>query len=277
MIRLIEGLIAGSLKIRREFIANVTFALCSNAPELSSIERVYAHHNALGQCCRWLLENLPHAGLVSVESPGEAMRRAKADPARRDAREREGRAAIGHAGHRAQQRLGPHRQHHPLHRGGPGGRAQGPRMLQCKTLVAIVNRELSLSALLSKFSAHTVEVLQVTSVPRTSDGAPVLLFELDGKRSDAKMTSLMAEIEASGAEVHVLGTFARHHAVYLSEPPSAVMPIPQALLSLEEKSLARPPSTAMLEPVTKPAPCEHRNATTAPNSSGRPSRPARSP
>jgi chorismate mutase/prephenate dehydratase len=241
VIRLIEGLIERSLKIRREFIANVTFALCSNAPELSSIERVYAHHNALGQCRRWLLENLPHAGLVSVESPGEAMRRAKADPqgatlASEKAARRSGMPVIARS---ASDRTDSTIRFIVV---GREDGLKGLRMLQCKTLVAIVNRELSLSALLSKFAAHTVDVLQVTSVPRTADGAPVLLFELDGKRSDSKMAALMAEIEASSAEVHVLGTFARHHAVYLSEPPSAVMPISHASISIDglEEKLGEP-------------------------------------
>lgn len=65
--------------IRQEMILAVDQCLLSNAKSLATIERVYSHPQALGQCRQWLGKNLPHAQLVQTASTSTAAREARSD------------------------------------------------------------------------------------------------------------------------------------------------------------------------------------------------------
>ena len=75
----LDALVDGDLSIRQEFILEASQCLISRAGQLSSIERVYAHPQVLGECQLWLARNLPGAQFVHTSSTSSAAREALAD------------------------------------------------------------------------------------------------------------------------------------------------------------------------------------------------------
>ncbi|MBJ7898701.1 MAG: prephenate dehydratase [Cyanobacteria bacterium RI_101] len=63
----------GNLQIQQELVLPILHALYSEAPRLSDITQVYSHPQALGQCQKWLSQNLPQATAVAVNSTTEAL------------------------------------------------------------------------------------------------------------------------------------------------------------------------------------------------------------
>jgi chorismate mutase/prephenate dehydratase len=76
----LDALAEGGVCIRREIVLDVAQCILSVAAGLSSIERVYSHPQALGQCRMWLAKNLSTAQLVQTPSTTAAVREAAADP-----------------------------------------------------------------------------------------------------------------------------------------------------------------------------------------------------
>lgn len=67
------------LKICGEVTLAVHHCLLSNAENAESIERVYAHAQALAQCRKWLDDKLPGADRIAVSSNAEGARLARDD------------------------------------------------------------------------------------------------------------------------------------------------------------------------------------------------------
>ena len=116
----LDALVDGDLLIRAELELEVAQCLLTRAKGLASVERVYSHPQALGQCRVWLAKNLAGAQLVQSPSTAAAVREAAADPraaavASRLASELYGVpvAARAHPGSR--------RERHPLRHGVPRG------------------------------------------------------------------------------------------------------------------------------------------------------------
>lgn len=74
-----DALVDGDLLILAELELEVTQCLLGRASSLGTIERVFSHPQALGQCRMWLAKNLPNAQLVQAPSTGAAVREALAD------------------------------------------------------------------------------------------------------------------------------------------------------------------------------------------------------
>jgi chorismate mutase/prephenate dehydratase len=60
------------IRIRAEHVLDVTHCLMSVAGDLTRVERVYSHPQALGQCRQWLATHLAHAQLVQADSTAAA-------------------------------------------------------------------------------------------------------------------------------------------------------------------------------------------------------------
>jgi prephenate dehydratase len=69
-----------SLQIQQALVLPIAHALISKAPTLQSIEAIYSHPQALGQCQQWLEKFLPTVQLVPTNSTTEALQSLKADP-----------------------------------------------------------------------------------------------------------------------------------------------------------------------------------------------------
>jgi prephenate dehydratase len=63
-----------NLKIRQAIVLPITHVLVAQAETLAAITKVYSHPQALGQCQRWLHENLPAAKLIPTNSTTEALK-----------------------------------------------------------------------------------------------------------------------------------------------------------------------------------------------------------
>ena len=74
-----DSLIEYDLLIRQELVLDVAQCLIGQTDDLSRIERVYSHPQALAQCRNWLTKNLPNAQLVVSPSTTLAAREAAAD------------------------------------------------------------------------------------------------------------------------------------------------------------------------------------------------------
>lgn len=68
----VRALLASGLRIERELVVPIRYALASHAGGLAAVRRVYSHPQALGQCAQWLQQNLPDAELVPRASTAGA-------------------------------------------------------------------------------------------------------------------------------------------------------------------------------------------------------------
>lgn len=75
----LDALLEGGCKIRRELVLPIKHCLLSRASTVTGITRVYSHSQALAQCRRWLAQNLPHAQVVHTASTAMAVREALGD------------------------------------------------------------------------------------------------------------------------------------------------------------------------------------------------------
>lgn len=86
---LIEGSVAvtldtlwqlDSLRIQRAMVLPIAHALISRAVSLETIQAIYSHPQALGQCQKWLEQFLHQAQLIPTNSTTEALQYLESDP-----------------------------------------------------------------------------------------------------------------------------------------------------------------------------------------------------
>jgi prephenate dehydratase len=65
--------LAATLQIQQAIVLPIHHALISVATDLSQIEMVYSHPQALSQCQEWLQQSLPHAARISENSTTAAL------------------------------------------------------------------------------------------------------------------------------------------------------------------------------------------------------------
>ena len=68
-----------NLKILRGLTIPIVHCLLSYNDNLENIKTVYSHPQALGQCQKWLENNLPHVQLIAANSTTEALKLLKED------------------------------------------------------------------------------------------------------------------------------------------------------------------------------------------------------
>jgi len=76
----LDRFITSPLKINGEVSLRIHHYLLSKSNDLSDINVVYAHPQALAQCRKWLVEHLPESSLVAVNSNSEAAKRVAKEP-----------------------------------------------------------------------------------------------------------------------------------------------------------------------------------------------------
>jgi chorismate mutase/prephenate dehydratase len=68
----LDELVETSLVIISEKFVRVSYSLLSPDRDLSSVRKIYAHPQTIGQCKGWIRGNLPNAEVVSVDSTSRA-------------------------------------------------------------------------------------------------------------------------------------------------------------------------------------------------------------
>ncbi len=68
-----------TLQIRQALVLPIAHVLVAQSTQLSTIQTVYSHPQALGQCQQWLHQNLPDAQLISTHSTTEALKYVEMD------------------------------------------------------------------------------------------------------------------------------------------------------------------------------------------------------
>lgn len=76
----LDRLVGSELRICGEITRSISHALMSKQKNLSGIQCVYSHPQALGQCLKWLATNLPGRSMVQVSSTAAAAKRASEEP-----------------------------------------------------------------------------------------------------------------------------------------------------------------------------------------------------
>jgi chorismate mutase/prephenate dehydratase len=214
----VDALLEGGLFIRRELVLEVSQCLLSAAGQLTTIERVYSHPQALAQCRGWLAKNLSSAQLVQTSSTSGAAREAAADPAA---------GAIGSSlaaelwgvpilRDRIQDRTENATRFVML------AREDSPRTGADKTTLGFALRGDEPGALcraLEIFDAAGVNLWRIESRPsRRAAWEYVFLVDLDGHREDERVARALSELRGRCESVTLLGSYPRSAAPRMREP-----------------------------------------------------------
>jgi chorismate mutase/prephenate dehydratase len=75
----LDELIETSINVVSEKYIRVTYSLLSKSNDISSVKRIFAHPQSLGQCKGWIRNNLPGVEIIAAESTSGAAESAAGD------------------------------------------------------------------------------------------------------------------------------------------------------------------------------------------------------
>lgn len=204
----LDLLMQSHLSISGEVELRIRHNLLTREQDLSTIERVYSHQQALAQCRLWLDRNVPNAERIAVNSNAEGVLLA---------RDHEHSAAI--AGTMASDLydmpvIAPDIEDEPHNttRFVVVGKYKAPPSGNDRTslLVFAHNRPGSLFSLLKPLAERNISMSNIESRPSKSGVWEYVFFiDIDGHQSAAEVGEAIAEIEASSAMVKILGSYPR--------------------------------------------------------------------
>jgi chorismate mutase/prephenate dehydratase len=219
ILKLVEGMVSRSLKIRREYVSSLAYALASNEKSLSEVRNVYGTPVQVGICRGWLTQHLPLAAVTSEETPMVAFEHAKSTrgSAVLVSKLAAERAGLNILAERANDRLDDTMRFLVV------ARTPADDVRMDKTAMVITPREgVSLAGLLGTFASHGVEVLRFASQPHPNDQWGLMFFaEVHGNSLDRAITDLCDDMRARFGDVISLGSYATHQAVGQTVPPPA--------------------------------------------------------
>ena len=196
------------LKIVGEVQLRIHHNLLGRVDGLSSIQRVYAHQQALAQCREWLDENLAGIERIAVSSNAEAARRVTTET---NAAAIASREAANIYGLRA---IASNIEDEPDNttRFLVIGREAVARSGRDKTslLVSAPNRPGALHDLLAPFAEHGISMTRIESRPsRRGVWEYVFFVDIEGHSTDAAVGKALGELGAAAAMLKVLGSYPR--------------------------------------------------------------------
>ncbi len=205
-----DALLEGGVKLRGELVLPVSHCLLGRAAGLGSVDRVYSHPQALGQCRVWLSQHLPRAQLIQTSSTAAAMREAQADPAS---------AALGSSLCAELYGLPVLREWvqdlaENATRFGVVALSDAPPTGADKTTVAFTLREEhsrgSLRRALETFEDAGVNLTHIESRPsRQKAWSSIFVADLEGHREDAHVAAALSRLESISGMVQLLGSYPR--------------------------------------------------------------------
>jgi len=198
------------LQICAEIQLSIHHQFLSTCENLSDIEVVYSHPQALGQCKDWLAAHVSNAQLCEVESTakgaeivksGQAMNQHAAAIASMSMAERKALPVLA-------SNIEDH--HHNTTRFFVIGQHDSPASGEDKTglVVAIKDVPGALYGLIKPFAERNMGLTRIESRPSKKKLWEYVFFmDVQGHRDDAGMREAIAELEAQGAMVKVLGSY----------------------------------------------------------------------
>jgi len=206
--RSLDLLLATRLGICAEIVLRVRQNLLRKAKGLKGVKRVYSHQQSLGQCQKWLAQNLPGAERVAVASNAEAARLASREPAA---------CAIGPRIAAARYGLGviaadiEDEANNRTRFVVLGALEPAPTGRDATSLVmSAPNRPGAVHALLEPFARHGVSMSRLESRPtRVGQWEYYFYVDLEGHRSDAPVAAALGELEKLAPFLKILGSYPR--------------------------------------------------------------------
>jgi len=207
--RSLDLLLSTRLKICAEIVLRVRQNLMykgKGVKGLKGVKRVYSHQQSLGQCQKWLAQNLPGAERIAVASNAEAARLAAKEKSAcaigpKLAAERYGLTVIA-----ADIEDEPNNRTRFVVLGGiepsPSGR-DGTSLV-----MSAPNRPGAVHALLEPIARHGVSMSRLESRPtRVGKWEYYFYVDLVGHRSDAPVAAALAELEKLAPFLKILGSY----------------------------------------------------------------------
>jgi len=209
--RSLDLLLTTRLKICAEIVLRVRQNLMRKGKGLKGLKRVYSHQQSLGQCQKWLAQNLPGAERIAVASNAEAARLAAKGKSAcaigpKLAAERYGLAVIA-----ADIEDEPNNRTRFVVLGGiepsPSGR-DGTSLV-----MSAPNRPGAVHELLEPIARHGVSMSRLESRPtRVGQWEYYFYVDLDGHRSDPPLAAALGELQKLAPFLKVLGSYPRARA-----------------------------------------------------------------
>jgi len=191
-----------------EIQLSIHHQLLSECENLSDIEVVYSHPQPLGQCKDWLASHMPHAHLCEVSSTGKGAEMIKQDNEPRSAAIASMVMAERLALPIVASNIEDH--HHNTTRFFVIGQHDSPPSGEDKTglVVAMKDEPGALYGLIKPFAERGMDLTRIESRPSKKKLWEYIFFiDVHGHRDDEHMKSAIAEVQAKGGAVKVLGSY----------------------------------------------------------------------
>jgi chorismate mutase/prephenate dehydratase len=203
----LDTFVESDLKISAEVVLEVSHCLLVRpGTELGQVERVYSHPQALAQCRRWLVANLPRASLLEAASTADAARLAR-DDARGAAIASELAAKLYDLAV-ARQRLEDVAQN--VTRFLVIGRLQADHTGRDKTSIVVALRDEPgiLYRVLQPFADAGINMTKIESRPSRKRPWEYFFFiDVDGHAKDERLAQALALVAKASESVKVLGSY----------------------------------------------------------------------
>jgi chorismate mutase / prephenate dehydratase len=204
----LDSFLETDVMIRGEVVLEVSQCLMGRRDDLSKIERVYSHPQALAQCREWLAKHLPRAELVQSLSTSSAAREAAADEggaaiASRLAAELNGLVVI---------REGIQDRKENATRFVVLAKQDAPPTGDDRTSILFSTRDQrgALRRVLEIFDEERINLSRIESRPRRGERWQYVFFtDLEGHRLDPHVTRALARLQTKCDMVRVLGSYPR--------------------------------------------------------------------
>lgn len=204
----LDCLSESSLHICAEIVLAVHHQLLSNTGALEEVQRVYAHEQALAQCCGWLDRHLPAAERIAFGSNAAAAQRARQEPgsaaiASVDAGRRYGLTALA-----SNIEDFPHNTTRFAVLGHAIPRASGDDVTS--VMFGLPNKPGALHAILSVLAERGISMSRIESRPARNGVWDYLFFvDLLGHSADLVVAAALSEIESRASLFKLLGSYPR--------------------------------------------------------------------
>ena len=198
-----------NLHIRAETYCRIRHSLLSRERDLASVKLVYSHPQPLAQCGLWLMNNLPRARVIPLESTAAAAHHVAGEP---------GSAAIAHGGLAGELGL------HQLAQGiedQPGnwtrfvviGRSPADRPGTDKTslLFCVADKPGSLSQVLQCFSERGINLRKLESRPQGETWKYAFFADLECDIYTSEYSGVLDEMTEHCLSIRVLGCYPAGH------------------------------------------------------------------